>query len=130
MNKSIASIGIIFAIFLVAYTPNLMIQEVRSWTNPYTDEFVVHVNLANHANSNTKGVRVTAQIFDLDNTGDIYERTLTDLTLKSGEHDSRLLTINMPEDVKPGLYLTKIVASNDKYRDIRWVYVQVPGSFV
>ena len=127
MNAKSSSLFILFGVFVLLAAPNLMIEEVRTWTNPSTHELVFHVNVHNAEDSDTESVRVSAHILGL--YPELYERTFSRQALDAEERNSRMISMFIPYDVAPGLYITKIVASSDEYTDSKFVWTYIPQVF-
>ena len=117
--KSFTTIALA-VLFMVSLSPEL-IGNVYLLTNPATQEHTVSVNVNNMWEFNIENLRVSVWIPELN----IYERTLTTADLDDGEKNSRLIEIPFASSVAHGLYLTRVVASSDEYKDAKvvWLYI-------
>ncbi|MFH1850174.1 MAG: hypothetical protein ABH879_08420 [archaeon] len=99
----------------------LTIGTVRTQYAPAWDEVLVHVNVENSEARDIKDVQMTVQILDLN----LYWRIFPRIDIKDGTSAGRMLALDMPAGIKKGIYLTRITASNDVYRDVRHAWLPI-----
>ena len=81
---------------------------------------IAYVTIRNRFNVELEDVDVKFHIYDLglwysSMPGDVEDR----------DHVIQTVFLDIPRDVKPGLYLTKITVGNDRFRDTQHVYLRI-----
>ena len=117
-----------FLCLFLLLAPMLRLGMIRDWYSPETNEVYVLVNLINKYDSKISDVGVRIYIPDLGQ--ELYARTTRDITLGRKETDSRVVVFSVPNGAKPGLYLAKVTATSDSYRDTKFTYLYVGSPLV
>jgi hypothetical protein len=78
------------------------------------DLFFMHVNVLNDGARDLEDLHVRLVIYDL---GIVLQSGSFDLN--DGDTDGKLVFWDVPSDVKPGEYLTRVTVSNDDVRQVQ-----------
>jgi len=115
-TKHLILIFVLFA--FVGLNP---LGKIRIFNNYITqgEELIVHTNLVNSLGEKLKDVSVTLYLPELG----IFTRT-SSLDLGKSEKQGRFLFLET-KNIPPGTYLVRIVASNDKFKDVKHRYIVI-----
>ena len=84
------------------------------------DELLTHVNIINDGTEDAEELRV---MFFIPELGMFWSSTRTDVD--KGEKKGKFFMLEIPEDMEPGYYYTRVVLSNDKMRKVYKTSIEV-----
>ncbi len=112
------------ALFLLVLAVGLYSTEIGylGFTDPLNigSESELMVNVYNNGQEDMEDTRVSLWIPDLD-----FYWMGNGIDVEEGEKHAKWLFPEIPADVQPGSYLSRIKVSSDHTKDVKWLYLNI-----